>query len=74
MWVFLESDSVKWKKKKKRFLWKNKQKILNELMRMLEEREREREREREIFIENKIRRKRIKIKDIVKITKLFKSY
>ena len=42
---------------------------------MLEElREREREREREIFIENKIRRKRIKIKDIVKITKLFKSY
>ena len=72
MWVFLESDSVKWKKKK-RFLWKNKQKILNELMRMLEEL-REREREREIFIENKIRRKRIKIKDIVKITKLFKSY
>ena len=47
MWVFLESDSVKWKKKK-RFLWKNKQKILNELMRMLEEL-RERERERDIY-------------------------
>ena len=59
--------------KKKRFLWKNRRKILNELMRMLEEL-REREREREIFIENKIRRKRIKIKDIIKITKLFKSY